>query len=348
MSLETDLQNVISSATSLNQNVQGKINEINTTLNNAVADVDATMDAAVADASSRVSSVLAGPTAKRFSIQSMYIPEETIIVNAAKMIGNDYDKTQDVDNSIIVAENPHQHVDGFPMADPSIVKNPFQEYMAVHGTTSPSEAYSPYVDNTMRDDPTGACFVDLPMWDHGSSLRGIRYSNSNKVWGDSTVGKNAYLVLRIGVEGSPHRAHRTWVQVNARWQGAHNGRMWWERSSSDLAALNVDLPEGQMMEQRVAVNGHQPTSNIKIEHTENSGLNAAEGSVYRNQGIYLLEASGYGFGGWGGSWYGSWMAIPIFGLHQWQNIRLWNWGHGRLAISAAGIAFGDYMPDTPA
>lgn len=348
MSLETDLQNVISSATSLNQNVQGKINEINTTLTNAVAGVDATMNAAVADASSRVSSVLAGPTAKRFNIQSMYIPEDTIVVNAAGIIGNPYDLTVDEDNSVIVAANPHQHVDGFPMADPSLVKNPFQEYMSVHGITDPYQAYSPYVDNSMRELPEDACYVDLPLWNHGSALNNTKYANANRVWGDSTAGKETYLVLRIGVEGSPHRAHRTWIQTNSRSQGSHNGRMWWSGSSTALSELNQSLPEGKVYEQRVAVNGHQTTSAVTLAWTEDSGLNAAEGSIYRNQGIYLAEASGYGFGSWAGSYYGSWLAIPYFGTNQWETVRLWNWGHGKLAISAVGIAFGDYMPDTPA
>jgi hypothetical protein len=327
MSLETDLQNVISSATQLNQTVQGKIDNINTTLNNAVADVDATLDAAVANVNSEVATLLANPTGKRFHIQSMYIPESTIVIQGAGMIGNDYDKSADVDNSVIVAENPHEEWLGFPVAAASIVKNPAQEYCETYGV-SPNAAYSPY-DN--GDSATGnPCYVDLPMFNHGGDLRKVNYANANRVWGDSTSGKRPYLVLRIGVEGSPHRAHRTWVQTNCRKAGAYNGSMWWESASP-----TVD------QQQRFSVNGY---SNIKMQNTENCGLNAAEDSIYRHNNIYLAEASGYNLGGTIASNYGSWIALPLWGMWQWETLRIWNWGYGDLAISAAGIAFGDYEP----
>lgn len=340
MSLETDLQNVISSATQLNQTVQGKIDNINTTLNNAVADVDSTLNAAVADASSRVSGILAGPTGRRTSIQSMYIPEAPIRIYGAGIIGNDYDKTIDEDNSVIVAENPHQHVDGFPMADPSIVVNPKQAYREKYGLTG-NAGWSPY-DN--GDSETGnPCFVDLPLFQHGEQLAKVNYANANRVWGDSTAGKQAYLVLRIQVQGSPHRAHRTWIQTSCRHHGGHNGHMYYGQSESNINALNAET--GKEYRDRGYVNSHQ--GRITMEFTENSGLNAPEGSVYRNNGIYLAEAGGYGFMSVA-SGYGSWIAIPLFRDSQWDTLRVWNWGYGDISLWAAGIAFTDYMPDTPA
>ena len=82
-----------------------------------------------------------------------------------------YDKSADVANSIIVAENPHEEVDGFPMADPSIVVNPKQAYREKYGVGG-NDGWSPY-DN--GDSATGnPCFVDLPMWQHGEQLNNIK------------------------------------------------------------------------------------------------------------------------------------------------------------------------------
>jgi len=287
--------------------------------------VDSTLDTATARAASEVSTFLASGTSKRLHIQSMYVPEAPIRIYGANIVGSDYDKANDVDNSIIAAENPHENVDGWPMLDRSMVINPVQEYYENHQETRGGDMLSPI------DEEGNPCYVDLPIYNHGSSLQNSRYQPSPNVMGQFTSGKRTFLVLRIGVEGSPHRAHRTWVSTWCRNQGSHNGGLY----------RNVRTPT-QSEKERMYINSH--FGRKTIGNTENSGVIAEEGSVAQNNGLYLAAASGWGFGTAMASYYGSWIMLPYYGTNQYPTVRLYNWGFGDLYVSAVGVAYGDFVP----
>ena len=327
MSLETDLQNAISSATQLNQTVQGQIDTINTTLNNAVANVDATLNTATQQAANEVATFLADGTGKRAHIASMYVPETTIRIKPAGVLGSEYDHANDVDNAIIFAENPSELVDGFPMLRQDMVKNPFQEYYENFQDVRGGSMHSPV------DADGNPCYVDLPLFNYGESLNLDRYQYGGNPITAFQAGKKTYMIMRIGVDGSPHRGHRTWLQVWARNLGAHNGGLYRNVASPTIAE-----------QQQVYTNGH--FGRRQVYNTENCGPNAEAGTMAANNHIYLAEASGYGFGGPMASNYGSWILIPIHGHNQWDTTRIWNWGFGEIAISAIGFAYVDFDPAT--
>jgi hypothetical protein len=325
MSLETDLQNAISSATALNQTVQGQIDTINTTLTNAVANVDSTLNAATQQAENEVATFLASGTSKRAHITSMYVPESTIIIKAAGVLGSEYDHAADVDQSIIDAENPHEMVDGFPMLAQSEVKNPFQEYYENFQDTRGGSMHAPVDANG------NPCYVDLPLFNHGESLNLQSYNYANNPMGSFSSGKKTYMIMRIGVHGSPHRGHKTWIQTWGRYEGAHNAGLYTNIASPTIA-----------QQQQVHTRGH--FGRVQCANTENCGPNAPTGSFAANNHIYLAQASGYGFGNSMASNYGQWMMIPVHGTNSYPTTRIWNWGFGDLAISAIGFAFVDFEP----
>jgi hypothetical protein len=262
---------------------------------------------------------LTGNEARRFHVQSFKDLGGEVVIYPAEMIGSTYTFGADESQSVIDVDNPYEMVDGYAMATAAIVGNPHEKWMAANGT---SDGWSP---STSR----GACYYDFPIKKMGIDMGYSGYkSHSSKVTSTmNTGGKNGHIMMFVSVEGSPHRAHRTYIQMSSQHLGAHNSAMWWEVSSPTAP-----------QRARARVGGHQGRFNI--ENISNAGTNASAGSAYRNQGVYAVNASGYGgVGGYPN--YGSWVSVPYGNHLGYPNLRIWNWGYGALTIHAIGVAYGE-------
>lgn len=338
MTIETDLQDVVSATSALNQTVQGQIDNINTTLTDAVADVDSTLDNAVSQAEADVNASLANGERKRWHIESIMIPETQITIDPARVIGSEYPlaTSPDTPQNELDALNPFEVVDGFAMADQSIVVNPAEAFKDKYSTSTytptSNDAYNPTFDDENGVEQT--CFADFGLWNYGIQLDRANYFNASQGNMQSAFksGRQPYIVMRVGVQGANHRRNGTYISASRRWNGAHNGGQWRNISPTTITTAQ---------EEQFGIGGHN--GNGYYKNTADVGPNATAGTFEANNGIYYVGASGYGFGNTMGSNYGSWIAIPYKHGQQHENVRIWNWGYGPLCISAIGVAYSEYL-----
>jgi len=361
MSLETDLQNAISSATSLNQNVQGKIDEINSELATAIAAQQSQVDSTRNSLTSSINSAISGLDTRSSTWSSWTFFDELVKIKPACVIGEEWAFTDEgtvnpaaeqfftQDDINAAAPQVYDPVAGTTVAAPSIAKNPWEAIGAVPGFDRSLHQYENeelgfkngyWYSPTAIDPVTGEkwldadgnpepCYYDFPLYQmgfdtgsHGTNHRPGYYLDDYKI---------PHLVMRGSIQGSNHRASRTFIQFGYGNTGSHDRARRPRQSNPDLPFYASYDDTLTRVGDRA---GHyrQPTQ-AQIDEA------VAAGEQPR-QGMFAIDSRSWGHGtnSSGGGNYPAFWCIPMAkGMTSVYNPRLFNWGYREIAISAIGV-----------
>jgi len=317
MSLETDLQNAISSATQLNQNVQGKIDEINTELDAAVADSQSRTSSSINSLTSAVNAELGN--LRPYSMSMLFWkdlgPDEIIRIHPAMVIGQGWDDggmnhySQYGTGNDVVWDNDSG---AYRPIDENCV-NPFIAYGEKYGVqvadeydwtneNSPGYGYNIGTPNSpvIKDPVTGEnlSFVDADgntqyykcYHDFWTNDTLTRTSRDILPVGDLTSISNrkAYLVMQGSVVGHPDRSARTFVNVGMRTIGSHSQQYAYTRQDSNGDGTNNVTAFNWARRRMARHNGASQTN------SHGCG-NPAVGDAPHTTGLTCVQGQHYGF-----------------------------------------------------
>lgn len=310
MSLETDLQNVISSATQLNQNVQGKIDEINTELDAAVADSQSRTSSSINSLTSAVNAELGN--LRPYSMSMLFWkdlgPDEIIRIHPAMVIGQGWDNVNNYNQYGTGNEIVWDNASGAYRPTDENCVNPFIAYGEKYGVqvadeydwtnanspgagTGTGKPYAPVLKNPVTNE--NLTFVDADgntqyyrcyhdFWVNDTLTRASR--DISPV-GDlaSISNRKAYLVMQGSVVGHPDRAARTFVNVGMRTIGSYSQNHWYERQDSN----------GDGTKNVTAFNWARKRIASHVSYTTGCG-NPAVGDAPSSTGLTCIQGQHYG------------------------------------------------------
>ena len=361
MSLETDLQNAISSATSLNQNVQGKIDEINSELATAIAAQQSQVDSTRNSLTSSINTAISGLDRRASTFSSWLIFDELVKIKPACLVGNEWAITDEgtvsvtaeqfFTNDDIQTASPKVYDPkvGTYVADASIAVNPWEAMGAVPGFDRSLHQYDneelgfkngswwsptavdPETDEKWLDadgNPEPA-YYDFPWYQLGFDTQSVNTDNRPGYYLDDY--KIPHFVMRGSIQGSNHRSNRTFIQFGYGNTGSHDAaRRPRQGDANQPFYASYDDTRNRVADR----NGYfyQPTQ---------ADIDAAVAAGEQpRQGMFAIDSRGWGHGtnsSGGGNYPGFW-CIPIAqGLRSVFNPRLFNFGRREIAISAIGV-----------
>jgi hypothetical protein len=376
MSIETDLQNAVAAASSLNQTVQGKIDAINTTVSSAIASNDARTASAITGMTNAVNAELANirPYSTNYVFWNTLAPTSRIRIFPAMKIGHPW-----ADGTLVNAsdngKNPivwDNDAGGYRPAD-SINKNPFIEWGAIDEWnalttgdkgTGIGSAYAPVLRNPTTGQPlsfTNAagqtdhyrCYTDfstdgIPVQGY---LRLLPFDDLHSI-----SGRKAYLVMSGTVVGAPDRAARTFVNVAKTSVGSHSPTHNHQRQDLNGDGI-VETTVNNWARPRLARHASADTfcgnpaagdapSSTGLVAVQGQHYNAASGSRnFSNASTEQLQADPtivpVPYTDTPTNNYQAVWVIPVGDLPPFSSTvwRLYNWGYTGLIVEGWGLAY---------
>lgn len=353
MSLETDLQNAISSATALNQNVQGKIDEIDGHLSSAIATQQSQVDSTRTSLTNSINTAIGGLDLRASTFSGWHVFDTAQIIQPACVIGNEwaitpegtvdigaeqYWSNTDISNASPTVYDPRA---GTYVPAASIAKNPWQAIGAVDAFgqdangndddyTDNGSFYSPWAknptDGTVQMDADGnpvPAYVDFPWYQLGASVAGYGSHNPGYYLDDHKI---PHFVMRGTVQGGTHRMNRTFVQFGLGNVGSYDGN----RRPRDGATGTYN--------DAMARTGDRLGTFWSPTDAEIQAAIAAGDDVPR-QGIFGIEGANWGFGNnIGGGNYPTFWVFPMTSYNGTPHVRrMWNWGRRAISVTAIGV-----------
>ena len=362
MSLETDLQNVISSATSLNQNVQGKIDEINSELATAISQQQSQVDSTRNSLTSSINSAISGLDLRASTFSGWQVFDEPVFLKPACVVGNEWAfdadgnvtstsesnfSDGDIDTASPTVYDPRA---GTYVAAPSIAKNPWEAIGAVAGFDRSLHQYDNeelgFINGSYRDphavnpdtgmkelDADGnpvPAYVDLPWYQLGASVATARHGHNPGYYLDDH--KIPHFVMRGTVNGGTHRKNRTFLQFQLGHRGSHDSN-YRPRQGNSAEPFYASYDDARARTGDRAGTFWQPTQ-AEID------AQVAAGEIPR-QGMFAVEGAGWGYGNTiGGGNYPSFWAIPMTSYDGTPIARrMFNWGRREICITAIGVVW---------
>lgn len=361
MSLETDLQNVISSATNLNQNVQGKIDEINSELATAIAQQQSQVDSTRNSLTSSINSAINGLDLRSSTFSGWHFYDEPVKIKPACVVGNEWAITDDgsVDvtaeqffsDSDINTASPavYDPAAGTYVAAGASCVNPWEAIGATAGYDSSLHNYNNeelgfknggWFSPTAVHPETGEkwldadgnpepAYYDFPWYKLGSNVSSTSSTNRPGYYLDDY--KIPHFVMRGSIQGANHRQNRTFIQFQVGNTGSHDAaRRPRQGDSSQPFYARFDDSRTRAGDRQ----GHfwQPTQ-AEID----AAIAAGE---QPRQGMFAIQSRGWNHGNntLGGGNYPAFFCIPMTaGYSSAFNYRMYNWGRREIAITAIGV-----------
>ena len=371
MTIETDLQDVVSATSALNQTVQGQIDNINTELDAQIAASNSANAATRNALESDIASALANLDVRAATWGGWQILDEPVAIAPACVVGDEWaidDVTGEVrpqdeslfDNNDIQAAAPRilDHSSsgtGTYVAGNDIAVNPWEALGAADSFDPTLNAYttgeswpSPQGrDNTSAtndflydaDGNTVPAYHDFDFTKAGVSMSSVGSSHYPTYTLDDQ--KVPYLLLAGAVEGSNHRSNRTFVQFANGNVGSHDVNRRPRQGDSNAPFYN------QYNDAKTRV-GDRNGSFFQPSDAE-IATQIANGEQVR-QGMFALDSRSWTgpdqfgnanpntYGTGGGSNYPSVWAIPFTEYNGTpMNRRMFNWGRRALNITRYGV-----------